>query len=832
MKIDRIYRKLFLTMLVGMFSFFMVGCSEEEPEECYVDASAYLPNEEEITQTTVTLHGEISISAGVVTEYGFYLSDKRAELETAAPSAKKVATGGSYANFSRRCTGLKSGTPYYFRAFASNGKSSVFGKIMEFSTKQPASPTLDELIYSAVTDNSVDLSCTILDAGVEIINTITYGFEYKKSGDANWTPKTDGVQQNEDGSFSVTLTGLSSETDYEIRAFAKNEIGNGYSSEKSITTGKKLTPVVSMDNIDSYKEGVVTATGVKVSGYINEVYSEDGAVSEVGFLYGTSYNLTYASAEHFKVEPNDGNYGTGGTFMAELVNLLQPNTQYYICPYAKDEGTDGNPVYGYGDVKSFTTREFEKPRLDGLSADTIKANSISVSISSMTYDGALVEYGFIWGKFGDFSGTDLTLDNCGENKVTFTPADGKAVSSFSAVIGNLETNTEYQIKAYAISSYVVDGEIHKSEVSYVSIERTTADLSTPSLNSVELNNSTYASLSVSSGIYSYDETATLTECGFIWLDDATYQANGYHQLTLENCGENKLVASLSENNTFECTISDLEKGTAYQVAAYATVTYPSGETRTGYYASYFTTSELSTPLLIYVECEKITYTTLSVRSSAYYYDETATLTECGFIWMDNTTYQSNQYTKLTLENCGENKLVAALSEDNAFNGTITGLNLGTEYQVAAYVTITYPNGEQRTGYYGNNVSTSSVYISVTTDNIGADSFTATATAGKYGESNNWEELGETFEAGFCWATKNDINPADIPEENRMSAKLKDTDYQKTFTSDISVSEKSGTTYYVWAYLKYNGGIIYSECTSVTSKNIPEKDEHGNPEIKD
>lgn len=715
MKRNQLYSKIFLTMIMGIASLWMAGCSEEKPEACYIEA--YTDYTDMVTQTKATLRGSISIQSGVVTEYGFYLSNKRAELETAATGAKKVVSGGSYSNFTYEATGLSSGTTYYYRVFASNGNSAFYGPIMEFETLQPSVPTLGELHYSNVTDNSVDLSCTLVDAGVETTSTMIYGFAYKKPDAANWTKKTDGVQKNEDGSFSLTLDGLSPETQYAICAYVTNTHGDGYSNEEWITTSKKLTPEVSMDDIREgwYEDSDVTATGVKVSGYINHVYSEDGVVSEVGFLYGTSNNLTYASAGENRVVATPNTYGEGGVFTAELVNKLLPSKQYYIRPYAKDEDSDGNPVYGYGEVKSFTTREFESPRIDYVNAKAQGINSISVSVENMTYDGTLVEYGFIWRKYyHDQMSDELTLDNCGENKITIMPTTEDVVSTFSALIENLDTNTEYEIKAYSITSYEVDGETHLSTGYSWSSHAGTADLNVPEVNYPETKKTTYTTMTLSSGVYSYDEAATLTECGFIWVDYATYEANNYN---------------------------------------------------------------------------------------------------------------------LTLENCGDNKLVATFGENNAFEATLTGLKFGTSYQVAAYVTVTYSNGETRTGYYSTGRSTLSVYVSVSVGNIGTNSFDASGSVGDYYSSIDWTELGDTFEAGFCWATKEDTNPADIPEENRMTAELTDSDNQKTFAATVTVPEESGVTYYVWSYFKCNGGIVYSNATSVTSKNIPGKDDHGNPEIK-
>ena len=716
----RIYSKFFQTLLLGIAFFFMPACSEEKPEACYIEVYADYPSSDLLTQTKATLNGSISIQSGTVTEYGFYLSNKRAELETAAAGAKKVVSNGSYSNFTYHATGLTPATTYYFRAFASNGKSTYFGEIIEFETKQRSEPVLGEFFVSNVTENSVDLRCSILDSGEETESNLIYGFQYQKGGEANFTSETDGVQKNEDGSFSVTLTGLSSSTGYLVRAFAKNSYGYGYSYEEFITTSEKLTPVVHMDEIEWDN---VTATGLTVYGYIDKVYSQDGEVSEVGFVFvplldGMSQNLTMASGEHIVATSTNGSYKAGGAFMADLQNLLKPNTMYNIRPYAKDEGTDGTVVYGYGDVKQFVTREFEGPEIGDVNAEVKGISSISVSVEKMKYSGTLVEYGFIWGKSSEYDYEEnLTLESCGENKITFNSADGEKVASFSALIENLEINTEYRIKAYAISSFQTGTETYQSTGYGWTVYCTTADLSVPSLAYVRTNNTTLTTLSISSGIESYDDkSATLTEYGFIWMEYDAYEENGY-ELTLDNCGDNKLV-------------------------------------------------------------------------------------------------------------------VTELDKDNAFKATLTGLKVGKYYQVASYATVTYSNGETRTGYNSSGFSTSSLSVSVSVDEIEIDSFTASATVGNYWEETDWTELGEGLEAGFCWSKKEGVKPVDIPEADRISTELTDAGNQKAFTATVSIPEESGVTYYVWAYFKYSGGIVYSESTSVASKNIPEKNEHGNPEIKD
>ena len=637
MKRNQLYTKILLTLFVGIASLFIVSSSEEKPEACYIEVHAEYPDNEMVTQTKATLNGYISVQSGIVSEYGFYLSNKRAELETAAAGAKKVISGSSYNKFTYQATGLAPATTYYFRAFASNGNSTYYGEIMEFETRQRSEPVLGEFFVSNVTENSVDLRCSILDSGEETESNLTYGFQYQKGGEANFVSETDGVQKNEDGSFSMTLTGLSSSTGYLVRAFAKNSYGYGYSYEEYIETSEKLTPIVHMDDIEWNN---ITATGVTVYGYIDQVYSKDGEVSEIGFVYttltdGLDKNLTIASGKHIVATPTNGSYKAGGAFMANLSNLLKPNTMYYIRPYAKDEGTDGTVVYGYGDVQLFVTHEFENPNMGQINAETKGINSIFVSVENMKYDGTLIEYGFIWRKNETHHQSDLSLENCGENKKTFKPTEGETVSSFSSLIENLEINTEYEIKAYAISSYQTGDETYQSNPGYGTVYCATADLNIPSLTYVNLVKTTLTTLTVASGIESYDETnAMLTEYGFIWMDYDIYQENNY-ELTLENCGENKLVVkTLDKSNTFEATLTGLKIGKEYQVASYATIIYSNGETRTGYNIISLYTSNLNISLSV-TEIEANTFTANAFVGNDWSTTDWAELGgnfEAGFCW--------------------------------------------------------------------------------------------------------------------------------------------------------------------------------------------------------
>lgn len=155
---------------------------------------------------------------------------------------------------------------------------------------------------------------------------------------------------NGTGNFSETLSGLSPNTKYYIRAYATNSAGTAYGTQQSFTTLPAELPTLT-----TYEVSSITQTNAISGGNIT---NDGGAiVTQRGLVYGTTQNPTLSNA--FTQD------GSGmGNFTTTLSGLT-PNTTYYIRSYA----TNSSGI-AYGVERSFTT-------LDSLSVpDTTSSTTI------------------------------------------------------------------------------------------------------------------------------------------------------------------------------------------------------------------------------------------------------------------------------------------------------------------------------------------------------------------------------------------------------------------------------------------------------------------------
>ena len=154
------------------------------------------------------------------------------------------------------------------------------------------------------------------------------------------------------GSFTSSLTGLTPNTTYYVRAYAINNVGTGYGEELVFTTSPR-TPIITANTI---------ITNITDSSAIGggEVVSDGGAeVTERGVCWSTSPFPTIADSHTI-----DGS-GTG-SFISNLTELNR-GTQYYVRAYATNSiGTSYTPYTG---ITFFTSNIYDGQPCFG--ADTL-----------------------------------------------------------------------------------------------------------------------------------------------------------------------------------------------------------------------------------------------------------------------------------------------------------------------------------------------------------------------------------------------------------------------------------------------------------------------------
>jgi len=135
------------------------------------------------------------------------------------------------------------------------------------------------------------------------------------------------------GSFSSSMTGLTANTLYHVRAYAVNSTGTGYGADVTFTTLAAGVPIVVTKTTINVRE--TTATGVG-----NIVAIGNSAVTQHGHCWGTSADPTTGDSK------TENGTGAVGAFASDITGLTD-GTTYYIRAYATNSyGT----AYGNNDI--------------------------------------------------------------------------------------------------------------------------------------------------------------------------------------------------------------------------------------------------------------------------------------------------------------------------------------------------------------------------------------------------------------------------------------------------------------------------------------------------
>lgn len=258
--------------------------------------------------------------------------------------------------FTGSLTSLTPEETYYVRAYAENQGGFGYGSEVSFTTLEtPLVPEVTTQAVSSVATTSVTGNGTIIDEnGSDVTRR---GFVLSTSTQANpgsTSPEASAysIIASDSGSFSVgaytkSVTGLTTQTTYYIRAFTENSVGFAYGEELSfITAGLPTATIQSPSARQS-----TTAT-------LNGTVSDDGELSVTarGFVYDTVSralpgNVAPASSGYASTAGDTGTF-TEGTFNEPITGLSQ-NTTYYARAYAQN-----SVGYRYSDELTFSTLVF------------------------------------------------------------------------------------------------------------------------------------------------------------------------------------------------------------------------------------------------------------------------------------------------------------------------------------------------------------------------------------------------------------------------------------------------------------------------------------------
>ncbi len=732
--------------------------------------------------------------------------------------------------FTSSINNLKDKTKYYYRAYATTAAGTAYGEQKTFTTADgSAAVTLGEVsnikaasaIWTAEVTGNGGLSIT--ERG------ICYSTSQYPTIDASHVATGSGM-----GAFTTTITNLSPNTQYYVRAYATNAVGTVYSEQKSFITLNGL-PSVSTSAISS-----VTASSAQGGGEV----TDDG-----GFTV-SAYGLCWGKASNPTIDGEASVDGKGKAKFTHNIIGLSANTTYYVRAYATNEiGTS------YGENQTFTTT-------DGKATITT-AKVTNITALTATCGGTVGETG---------GGTIKAVGVCWATTQNPTisnshTTDGSSTGSFTSSLTGLTPNTKYYIRAYVttdvtttygeqetfttqsglaelttttatstsntISSggkitsdggyaitargicystsnsspdlkdkFTTDGKGLGEYTSYVSglSANTTYYIRAYATNQIGTAYGNAITIKTKNGAASIklgtvsNITALTASCSVTVSDagGATLQSCGICWSTTQNptITDNKTAGGNQLGTAYNCNMSALTPNTTYYVRGYATT-----DVTTTYSEQISFKTATGLPVLTTTE-PTATSTTITTGGNI--------TSDGGYAITARGVCYSTSNSTPTISD----KYTTAGIGTGLFSTTITDVSVSTTYYIRAYATnsIGTSYGEVKTVTTGNGLPI------VTTTIIGENVTETTAISG----GNVTDDGGSSVIArGVCWSTL----PYPTINDNKTSDGAGTGYYSSTIT-DIDLT--SSNTYYVRAYATNKNGTSYGEQVLMNKENLDYK----------
>lgn len=681
-----------------------------------------------ITAQSASCGGDVTNSGGGnITARGVCWSTAQNPTINDSHTSDGTGTG----EFTSSITGLTYNVTYYVRAYATNSNGTAYGEERSFMTQ--------EGLAVVVTADVTNVTATSASSGGEV--TDDGGFSITARGvcwSTNQNPTTNDAHTSDGtgtGSYTSSLSSLSYNTTYYVRAYATNSKGTSYGEEKTFTTSK-LAPTVTTNDVTS-----ITFNSAVCGG---EVTNDGGAeVTSRGICWSTSQNPTISN--------NHTSDGNGlGVFTSNITGLTE-NTTYYVRAYATNsEGTN------YGEQKTFTTQH-------DVVVPTVTTNNVTnISTNSATCGGDVMSAGY-----GTVSARGICWSTS-QNPTVSNPhtTDGTGTGSFTSSITGLTENTTYYVRAYATNEA---GTAYGEQKTFTTPHATTLPTVTTS-NVTDVTQTT----ATSGGNVTSEGYGIVSAKGVCWSTSQNPTISDAH--TTDGTG----------TGSFTSSITGLTENTTYYVRAYAT---NEAGTAYGEQKSFTTPHATTLPTVTTNNVTEITQTTAvsggNVTSSGY-----GTVSARGVCW--STSQNPTISDSHTSDGIGVGSFVSSLS----------GLAENTTYYVRAYATneVGTVYGEQKTFTTLHTITLPTVTTSDVTD--------ITQTTATSGGNVTSAGYGIVSARGVCWSASQNptINDSHTNDGSGVGA----------YTSSID-GLTANTTYYVRAYATNEAGTVYGEQVSFTTE---------------
>ena len=602
---------------------------------------------EEISFTTtsnpvVTTNSVTNVSTTSATCGGNVTSDGNATVtargvcwntsQNPTVSGSHTTDGNGTGSFTSNITGLVTNTTYYVRAYATNSVGTAYGEQRSFTTVGVPSVTTNSV--SNITATTASCGGNVTSTGGVSVTARGVCWSTSQNPTESGSHTTDGSGS---GSFTSSITGLSANTTYYVRAYATNSVGTAYGEQKTFTT--LTTPTVTTNTVSN-----VTATTASCGG---NVTSTGGAsVTARGVCWSISQNPTVSDSH-----TTDGS--STGSFTSSITGLTA-NTIYYVRAYATNSaGT------AYGDQRTFTTTAGSEP--------TVTTNTVSnVTTTTATCGGNVSNTG----------GTSVTARgvcwSTSQNPMVSGShtTNGSGTGSFTSSITGLTANTIYYVRAYATNSV---GTSYGEQRSFTTLSNditvpsaptgiTVANMGTSSVPQIKIswnavsNATSYRVYRSSTSGGTYSLLSSPTSNTYVY-DNSPLSGYNYYKVTAVNsAGESSYSTSGYFNNTSGITAPSTPTNvTATPIGTQILVSWTAVSNATSYKVYRSASANGS-------------YTQVGTPTSNY--------------WSDTNPLSGNNYYKVKAVNsAGESSYSTSVSVDNttapSVPTNVTVANTGT-----------------------------------------------------------------------------------------------------------------------------------------------------------
>ena len=312
------------------------------------------PQVEVYDATQVSESGAV-LKGKILMQGSHYVSSRefRYGTDMGLTDCKTVDAGDGDGYFECHLWGLNPGTEYFFKAVVYSNAGSAESQTLMFRTDpfNAGAPKVNWHAYPhEITETSAVMSADIVSDGNDKVTECGFCFASTADGvlpevgsSLVFSQKAKGV-----GAFECAMEQLESNTEYSVRAWARNSLGIGYSEVKTFRT---LDParIIDVSVTEFYEKPESGVARYRISGYVYAIVNSKAgliALADTGdYVY--VYNTSRSPVQYG--DPYDGEFPELGLREGDKVTLVGYRSIL----------SNGTPVMDYAYVESYTRLKLE-----------------------------------------------------------------------------------------------------------------------------------------------------------------------------------------------------------------------------------------------------------------------------------------------------------------------------------------------------------------------------------------------------------------------------------------------------------------------------------------